>query len=93
MNNGARSQRGMVVNTDFKVDQELIELNVIGTISLTKVVLPHMIKRNAGHIVVVSSIAGKIGTPIILYLITLICNNSTLFTILKSFFVILLILN
>ncbi len=93
VNNGARSQRGMVVNTDFKVDQELIELNVIGTISLTKVVLPHMIKRNAGHIVVVSSIAGKIGTPIILYLITLICNNSTLFTILKSFFVILQILN
>ena len=61
MNNGGRSQRGTIVNTDFKVDQELFELNVIGTISLTKFVLPHMIKRNDGHIVVVSSIAGKVG--------------------------------
>ena len=52
----------MIVNTDFKVDQDLFGLNVLGTISLTKFVLPHMIKRNAGHIVVVSSIPGKVGT-------------------------------
>jgi dehydrogenase/reductase SDR family protein 7 len=51
----------MTINTEFKVDQELFELNVLGTISLTKVVLPHMIERNAGHIVVVSSLTGKLG--------------------------------
>jgi dehydrogenase/reductase SDR family protein 7 len=51
----------MIINTEFKVDQELFQLNVLGTISLTKVVLPHMIERNAGHIVVVSSLTGKLG--------------------------------
>ena len=55
----------MIVNTEIKVDQQLFELNVIGTISLTKFVLPHMVKRNAGHIVVVSSITGKIGRSLI----------------------------
>ncbi|CAB4007971.1 dehydrogenase reductase SDR family member 7-like [Paramuricea clavata] len=63
VNNSGRSQRGIIINTEFKVDQELFELNVLGTISLTKVVLPHMIERNAGHIVVVSSLTGKLGVP------------------------------
>ena len=55
MNNSGRSQRGLAVNTDLEVDQSMFE------ISLTKVVLPHMIERKNGHIVVVSSVAGKIG--------------------------------
>ncbi|CAB4024962.1 dehydrogenase reductase SDR family member 7-like, partial [Paramuricea clavata] len=63
VNNSGRSQRGLIINTEFKVDQELFELNVLGTISLTKVVLPHMIERHAGHIVVVSSLTGKLGVP------------------------------
>ena len=61
MNNSGRSQRGLAENTERKVDQELFEINVMGTILLTKAVLPHMIERKTGHIVVVSSVAGKIG--------------------------------
>lgn len=61
VNNSGRSQRGFVVDTDLKVDQSMFELNVIGTFSMTKVVLPHMIERKKGHIVVVSSLAGKFG--------------------------------
>ena len=61
MNNSGRAQRGMIANTELKVDQELFDLNVMGTISMTKAVLPHMIEQNTGHIVVVSSVAGKFG--------------------------------
>lgn len=61
MNNSGRSQRGLAVNTDLEVDQSMFEINFMGTVSLTKVVLPHMIERKNGHIVVVSSVAGKIG--------------------------------
>lgn len=61
VNNGARSQRGLVKNTPLEVDRALLDLNTIGTISLTKAVLPHMIERNEGQVVVVSSVLGKHG--------------------------------
>ena len=60
VNNGARSQRSLVEKTSLEVDRALLDLNVVGTISLTKAVLPHMIERHEGQIVVVSSILGKI---------------------------------
>ena len=47
--------------TSLEVDRALLDLNVVGTICLTKAVLPHMIKRHEGQIVVVSSILGKNG--------------------------------
>jgi short-subunit dehydrogenase len=40
-----------------------MELNYFGPIGLTKLVLPSMIKRRAGHIVVVSSLLGKFAAP------------------------------
>ena len=61
MNNAGRSQRAFVVDTELAVDREMIELNIIAPISLTKCVLPHMIACQRGHIVTTSSIAGKIG--------------------------------
>ena len=61
MNNAGRSQKALVEKTSLEVDRALLDLNVVGTISLTKAVLPHMIERHEGQIVVVSSIAGKIG--------------------------------
>ena len=45
---------------DLKLDKELWELNVLGTVSLTRNVLPHMMKRGQGHVVVVSSVAGRV---------------------------------
>lgn len=41
-----------------------MELNFLGTISLTKQVLPHMMERGTGSIVTVSSVAGLIGAPL-----------------------------
>ncbi|KAF2559380.1 hypothetical protein F2Q68_00018390 [Brassica cretica] len=39
------------------------EVNVFGTISLTKLVTPHMLKQGGGHFVVISSAAGKVPSP------------------------------
>lgn len=40
------------------VFKELINLNYLGTVSLTKCVLSHMVERKQGKIVTVNSIAG-----------------------------------
>jgi len=61
VNNAGRSQKALVEKTSLEVDRALLDLNVVGPISLTKAVLPHMIERHEGQIVVVSSIAGKTG--------------------------------
>ena len=61
MNNAGRSQSALVEKTSLEVDRALLDLNLVGTISLTKAVLPHMIERRKGQIVVVSSIVGKFG--------------------------------
>lgn len=63
INNAGRSQRALWVETDLEVDRQMLELNVLSVLSLTKVVLPHMIERKQGHIVCMSSIAGKMGLP------------------------------
>lgn len=45
----------------MEVDKAMMTINVLGQISLTKVVLPHMIKHKIGQIIVTSSVAGKVG--------------------------------
>ncbi|XP_008305852.1 dehydrogenase/reductase SDR family member 7 [Cynoglossus semilaevis] len=64
INNSGRSQRSLFMDTSIDVYQGLMELNVLGTISITKQVLPHMTERGSGGIVTVSSIAGLIGVPL-----------------------------
>ena len=61
MNNAGRAQRALVEKASLEVDRALLDLNVVGTISLTKAVLPHMIEHREGQIVVVSSVTGKFG--------------------------------
>ena len=51
----------MVLDTDLEVDMAIFELNTTGTLSLTKCVLPHMIKQGSGHLAVISSVAGRMG--------------------------------
>jgi short-subunit dehydrogenase len=59
--NGGISQRSWVKDTPLEIDRKLMEINFFGTIALTKSVLPYMLQKKAGHIVVTSSIAGKFG--------------------------------
>ncbi|XP_004370973.1 dehydrogenase/reductase SDR family member 7 [Trichechus manatus latirostris] len=64
VNNGGRSQRSLFVDTSLDVYKELIDLNYLGTVSLTKCVLPHMIERKQGKIVIVNSLMGIISAPL-----------------------------
>lgn len=61
-NNGGISQRSQVLDTKLEVVREVMEINFFGTVALTKAVLPSMIERQSGHIVVTSSVMGKFGT-------------------------------
>lgn len=61
VNNGGVSQRSLAKDTPLDIDRKIMEVNFFGTIALTKCVLPYMIKQKSGHIVVISSIAGKFG--------------------------------
>jgi len=61
INNGGLSQRATVLETNLEVDRRIMEINYFGNIALTKAVLPYMTEKKSGHIVVISSIAGKFG--------------------------------
>lgn len=63
-NNGGISQRSLVKNTDISVDKRILDINYLGTIALTKAVLPYFIQQKSGVFVVTTSIVGKIGTPL-----------------------------
>jgi len=64
INNAGVSQRALAADTDLAVDRRLIEIDYLGTVALTKAVLPGMVAAGAGRIVVVSSLVGKFGTPL-----------------------------
>ena len=61
MINAGRSQKAEAVNTSLEVDKAVLNLHTIGTISVTKAVLPQMRKQSKGLIVIVSNLAGKMG--------------------------------
>ena len=64
VNNGGISQRAFAKDTSIEVDKKIMEINYTGTVALTKAVLPHFIENKQGHVVVTTSIVGKIGTPL-----------------------------
>ncbi len=61
INNGGISQRSLTKDTPIELDRKLMEVNYFSYVALTKSLLPQFIKQNSGHIVVISSIAGKFG--------------------------------
>ena len=61
VNNAGVSQRSFTLDTPLEIDRKIMEVNFFGTVALTKAVLPIMVKRKSGHIVVISSISGKFG--------------------------------
>ncbi|XP_045184855.2 dehydrogenase/reductase SDR family member 7-like [Mercenaria mercenaria] len=63
VNNAGRSQRGLIVETALEVDRQVFELDLLAPISVTKAILPYMIKQRQGHIMCTSSVAGKLGAP------------------------------
>lgn len=61
-NNGGISQRSEAIDTKMEVVRKVMEINFFGSVALTKAVLPSMVERQSGHIVVTSSVMGKFGT-------------------------------
>ena len=64
VNNGGISQRAFAKDTELSVDKRILDVNYIGTVALTKALLPHFIAKKRGHFVTTTSIVGKIGTPL-----------------------------
>ncbi|KAL5008888.1 hypothetical protein ScPMuIL_014469 [Solemya velum] len=63
VNNAGRSQRAMCEDTSLSIDKQVLELNFLGAVSVTKAVLPQFRRQGHGHFVVTSSLAGKLGAP------------------------------
>lgn len=63
VNNAGVSQRSKVAETSLAVDQQLMDVNFMGPVALTKAVLPHFLDRGTGQFIVISSVTGKIGIP------------------------------
>ena len=64
VNNAGVSQRSLALDTDLDVYRRLMEVNYLAPVALTQLVLPRMVERASGHIAVVSSVAGKVGSPL-----------------------------
>ncbi|MEL6347129.1 MAG: SDR family oxidoreductase [Myxococcota bacterium] len=63
INNAGISQRSLVEDNTLDAARKLMEVNFFGLIGLTGEVLPHMIERRAGHVVMMGSVASYISTP------------------------------
>lgn len=64
IHNGGISQRGLVADTMPAVQRRVMEVDYFSYIELTRLLLPHLKERKSGNIVVISSVMGKIGTPL-----------------------------
>lgn len=63
INNAGVSQRSGALETELSTTRWMMELNFFAPVALTRAVLPEMVERNAGHILVVGSIAADLPTP------------------------------
>ncbi len=63
VNNAGISQRSLAIETAFPVYQKVIDVDLMAPIALTQLVLPHMVARKSGRLVFISSVAGKVGSP------------------------------
>lgn len=63
INNAGLSQRSLIAETAIAVYKKLIDVNYLGTVALTKALLPHFITNKNGHFVTVTSLMGKFGSP------------------------------
>jgi short-subunit dehydrogenase len=62
--NAGISQRGKMVETDFLVDQKIMNVNFFARVNITKRLVPEMIENGGGTIAITSSISGKFGFPL-----------------------------
>lgn len=63
VNNAGISQRSLAVDTDFSVYQKIVDVDLLAPIALTQALLPHLLARGSGQLIMISSVAGKAGIP------------------------------
>jgi short-subunit dehydrogenase len=64
INNGGISQRALGLETELEISRRIFEVNFFGTIQLSTLVAREMAHRKRGHLVTISSIVGKFGSPL-----------------------------
>jgi NAD(P)-dependent dehydrogenase (short-subunit alcohol dehydrogenase family) len=65
VNNAGFSMAGFAEDCSFEELREQFETNFFGAVSMTKAVLPIMRRQASGHIIQVSSIAGRCAHPVL----------------------------
>ena len=63
INNAGAGQTGPMADVPIDRVRRLFEVNVFGTLAVTQHVLPRMVAKGAGRIIIVSSIAGVVSGP------------------------------
>lgn len=63
INNAGLSHWSKIRDLSLDVIKKIMDVNFLGGVALTKAVLPQMLERKQGRVVVISSILGKIVTP------------------------------
>ena len=63
VNNAGIFERGTVLDTSLEDFERTMDINVTGVFLGMKTVVPHMVKRQKGSIINISSVAGIQGTP------------------------------
>ncbi len=63
INNAGAGQTGPIADIPLDRVRHLFEVNVFGTMAVTQAVLPQMVARRSGRIIIMSSIAGVLSAP------------------------------
>lgn len=63
VSNAGVGVRALVTDTDFEIDQKVMNVNYFAPVKITKRLLPYFLSRGEGHIVVISSLSAKYGVP------------------------------
>ena len=62
INNGGIGLRGCIEDTTPEEIRRLFEANIVGTVEVTKAVLPYMREAKKGRIVTITSVGGRVST-------------------------------
>lgn len=61
--NAGISNRSYIKDTAYEVFNRVMEVNFFGNVALTKALIPYMVERKTGKLVVISSLSGKFASP------------------------------
>ena len=64
INNAGVSQRSLFAETHPAVLRRIVEVNLIGTMEVTRAVVARMLAGNGGHLVTVTSMSARVPTPL-----------------------------